>query len=90
VQLILRILVGIAATCIPLARGLSPLELMGIGAGLTSFLVIEETYGKLLRGEPLAKPSASEKAAAEANTERTDDMIESPVEEKPRKSKGDQ
>ncbi|PVG04558.1 hypothetical protein CPB86DRAFT_777843 [Serendipita vermifera] len=82
VQLIVRVLVGVALTCIPLAHNLLPLELMGIGAGLTSFLVIEETYGKLWRGEPLAKLSASEKAAAEVDARRNDEMIESPVEEK--------
>lgn len=35
-------------------------------AGLTTFLVIEETYGKLHRGEPLAKPSATEKDMMDA------------------------
>ncbi|CAG8693215.1 2875_t:CDS:2, partial [Acaulospora colombiana] len=90
VQLIVRILVGVAFTCIPLAHNLSPLELMGIGAGLTSLLVMEETYGKLWRGEPISKPSASEKAAAEADA-KNDEIIESPVEEKPpHRSKSDQ
>ncbi|CAG8716554.1 2115_t:CDS:2, partial [Acaulospora colombiana] len=90
VQLIVRILVGVALTCIPLAHNLSPLKLMGIGAGLTSLLVMEETYGKLWRGEPISKPSASEKAAAEADA-KNDEIIESPVEEKPpHKSKSDQ
>ena len=35
-------------------------------AGLTTFLVIEETYGKLRRGEPLAKPTAAEQDMMDA------------------------
>lgn len=38
-------------TCLPLATSLSPLELLGTTAGLTTFLVVEETFGKLHRGE---------------------------------------
>jgi hypothetical protein len=40
--------------------------MLGNSAGLTSFLVIEETYGKLRRGEPLAKPNAAEQDAIDA------------------------
>ena len=36
--------------CLPLSK-LTPLEMMGTCAGLTTFLVIEETYGKLHRGK---------------------------------------
>lgn len=34
--------------------------MLGASAGLTGFLVVEETYGKLHRGEPLAKPNGEE------------------------------
>lgn len=40
--------------------------MLGTCAGLTTFLVIEETYGKLARGEPIAKMSAAEENAAAA------------------------
>lgn len=40
--------------------------MLGTSAGLTGFLVIEETYGKLRRGEPLAKPSGVEQDAIDA------------------------
>jgi hypothetical protein len=43
--------------------------MLGTCAGLTTFLVIEETYGKLARGEPIAKPNASEVDTAAALAE---------------------
>ncbi|KAF8748993.1 Bacterial low temperature requirement A protein (LtrA) [Rhizoctonia solani] len=42
-------------------------------AGLTSFLVVEETYGKLRRGEPLAKPSAAEQDVIDAREHSVED-----------------
>lgn len=41
-------------------------------AGLTTFLVIEETYGKLRRGEPLAKPNAAEQDVMDARARAAD------------------
>jgi hypothetical protein len=35
---------------LPLAKSLSPTSLLGTAAGLTSFVVIEETIGRLQRG----------------------------------------
>ncbi|KAH7320370.1 hypothetical protein B0J17DRAFT_298607 [Rhizoctonia solani] len=64
-QLGFRVAVGAILICLPLSD-LSPLHLLGTSAGLTSFLVVEETYGKLRRGEPLAKPSAAEQDAIDA------------------------
>ncbi|KAG8718215.1 hypothetical protein FRC08_005709 [Ceratobasidium sp. 394] len=58
-QLAFRVAVGISIICLPLAKNRSPLNVLGTSAGLTSSLVIEETYGKLRRGEPLAKPSGT-------------------------------
>ncbi|CCA67754.1 hypothetical protein PIIN_01578 [Serendipita indica DSM 11827] len=57
VQLGFRLAVGIIMCCLPLSK-LSPLELMGSCAGLTTFLVVEETYGKLHRGKkgPTSEP----------------------------------
>jgi hypothetical protein len=52
------------------------LELLGVTAGITGFLVVIETYGKLQRGEPLSKLSAAEQDAADAQNERTDEMLE--------------
>lgn len=49
VQLGVRTAVGIIMTCLPLATSLNPLEFMITCAGLTVFLVIEETIGKLHR-----------------------------------------
>lgn len=68
IQLWLRVAVGIIFCCLPLSSTLanSPLKMLGTCAGLTSFLVIEETYGKLARGEPIAKLNASEADAAAA------------------------
>jgi hypothetical protein len=43
----MRLAVGATMICLPLAKNLSSLDMMGICAGLTSILVIEETYGKL-------------------------------------------
>jgi len=76
VQLAFRLAVGVTLTCLPLAESLTPLKLMGTCAGLTSFLVIEETYGKLLRGEALAKPNAAEEDAAVAHRLQRDDVVE--------------
>ncbi|CAG7847789.1 SubName: Full=Uncharacterized protein {ECO:0000313/EMBL:CCA71182.1} [Serendipita indica DSM 11827] len=71
VQLGMRTAVGIIMICLPLAdhHTLTPLKLAGICAALSSFLVIEETYGKLCRGEPISKPSASEEAAQKNQNE---------------------
>ncbi|QRV83039.1 low temperature requirement protein LtrA [Ceratobasidium sp. AG-Ba] len=69
-QLAFRIAVGAIIICLPLAKTLTPLKVLGISAGLTSFLVIEETYGKLRRGEPLAKPSGAEQDAIDASLQR--------------------
>ncbi|KAG8841408.1 hypothetical protein FRC20_005053, partial [Serendipita sp. 405] len=55
IQLGFRLIAGVVMTCLPLAKHLKSLHLMGICAGVTSFLVIEETYGKICRGEPIAK-----------------------------------
>ena len=44
-----RVAIGITMACLPLAKALTPLKLMGTCTALTSFLVIEETYGKLCR-----------------------------------------
>jgi hypothetical protein len=44
-----RLAVGIMMACLPLAMTLTPLKLMGTCTALTSFLVIEETYGKICR-----------------------------------------
>lgn len=38
--------------------------------------MVIETYGKLQRGEPLSKLSAAEQDAADAQNERTDEMLE--------------
>ncbi|KAG8708270.1 hypothetical protein FRC08_018982 [Ceratobasidium sp. 394] len=65
-QLAFRVAVGIIIICLPLAKNLSLLNVLGTSAGLTSFLVIEETYGKLRRGEPLAKPSGTEQDVIDA------------------------
>ncbi|KAG8738892.1 hypothetical protein FRC10_006409 [Ceratobasidium sp. 414] len=65
-QLAFRIAVGVIIICLPLAKNLSPLNMLGTSAGLTSFLVIEETYGKLRRGEPIAKPSGTEQDMIDA------------------------
>ncbi|EUC55381.1 LtrA domain protein [Rhizoctonia solani AG-3 Rhs1AP] len=64
-QLGFRVAIGIIMICLPLSD-LSPLQLMGTSAGLTSFLVVEETYGKLRRGEPLAKLNATEQDVIDA------------------------
>ncbi|CAE6458086.1 hypothetical protein ACGC1H_006833 [Rhizoctonia solani] len=64
-QLGFRVAIGIIMICLPLSD-LSPLNLMGTSAGLTSFLVVEETYGKLRRGEPLAKLNATEQDVIDA------------------------
>ncbi|KAF8594592.1 hypothetical protein BDV93DRAFT_549179 [Ceratobasidium sp. AG-I] len=71
-QLLFRVAVGIIIICLPLAHDLSPLNMLGISAGLTAFLVIEETYGKLHRGEPLAKMSGAEKDAMDARSRSED------------------
>jgi hypothetical protein len=63
-------------TCLPLAESLNPLAMLGICAGLTSFLVIEECYGKLLRGEALSKPNAAEEDIAAAHRLETDEIVE--------------
>ncbi|CUA75353.1 hypothetical protein RSOLAG22IIIB_05858 [Rhizoctonia solani] len=73
-QLGFRIAVGAIMICLPLSD-MSPLHMLGTSAGLTSFLVVEETYGKLRRGEPLAKPNAGEQDVIDAR--------ESSVEERP-------
>ncbi|KAG9075097.1 hypothetical protein FRC06_010268 [Ceratobasidium sp. 370] len=65
-QLAFRIAVGVIIICLPLAKNLSPLNVLGTSAGLTSFLVVEETYGKLRRGEPIAKPSGAEQDVIDA------------------------
>ncbi|CCO36216.1 hypothetical protein RSOLAG1IB_08478 [Rhizoctonia solani AG-1 IB] len=70
-QLGFRVAVGIVMILLPLSD-LSPLNLLGTSAGLTSFLVVEETYGKLRRGEPLAKPSAAEQDVIDAREHSTD------------------
>lgn len=57
---------GIIIICLPLAHDLSPAHLLGICAGLTGFLVLEETYGKLHRGEALAKPNGTEQDVIDA------------------------
>jgi hypothetical protein len=44
-----RIAIGITMACLPLAVALNPLKLMATCTALTSFLVIEETYGKMCR-----------------------------------------
>jgi hypothetical protein len=75
VQLGFRIAAGITLTCLPLSN-LSPLGLLGVAAGITAFLVITETYGKLQRGEPLSKPTAAEQDAADAQNQHTDEMLE--------------
>ncbi|CAE6481996.1 unnamed protein product [Rhizoctonia solani] len=64
-QLGFRIAVGAIMICLPLSD-MSPLHMLGTSAGLTSFLVVEETYGKLHRGEPLAKPNAAEQDVIDA------------------------
>lgn len=74
-QLGFRVAVGIVLACLPLAD-LNPLHMMGTAAGLTSFLVVEETFGKLRRGEPIAKLNASEEEAAAAHRAKTEDLIE--------------
>lgn len=75
-QLGSRLAAAVIFACLPLSN-LAPLELLGVAAGVTSFLVICETYGKLHRGEPLAKMNASEEAAAEAaRNQHTDDVME--------------
>ncbi|KAG9106737.1 hypothetical protein FRC07_008752, partial [Ceratobasidium sp. 392] len=65
-QLAFRIAVGAIIICLPLAKSLSPLNMLGTSAGLTGFLVVEETYGKLRRGEPIAKPSGAEQDVIDA------------------------
>jgi len=75
VQLGFRIAAGIALTCLPLSN-LGSLQLLGVAAGITAFLVITETYGKLQRGEPLSKATAAEQDAADAQNGRTDEMLE--------------
>lgn len=67
-QLMFRVAVGIIIICLPLAHNLSPMNMLGTSAGLTGFLVVEETYGKLHRGEPLAKPSGAEQDAIDARS----------------------
>ncbi|PVG04111.1 hypothetical protein CPB86DRAFT_778353 [Serendipita vermifera] len=52
VQLGMRMAVGITMVCLPLAKNLNSLDMMGVCAGLTSLLVIEETYGKLQVYQP--------------------------------------
>jgi hypothetical protein len=74
-QLGFRIAAGIVLACLPLSN-LSPLGLLGVAAGITAFLVITETYGKLQRGEPLSKPSAAEQDAVDAQNEHTDEILE--------------
>ncbi|KAF8672052.1 Bacterial low temperature requirement A protein (LtrA) [Rhizoctonia solani] len=71
-QLGFRVAVGIVMILLPLSD-LSPLNLLGTSAGLTSFLVVEETYGKLRRGEPLAKPSAAEQDVIDAREHSVED-----------------
>ncbi|KAG9088493.1 hypothetical protein FS749_002127 [Ceratobasidium sp. UAMH 11750] len=71
-QLAFRVAVGIIIICLPLAKTLSPLNVLGTSAGLTSILVIEETYGKLRRGEPLAKPSGAEQDVIDAMAHATE------------------
>ncbi|KAG8711188.1 hypothetical protein FRC11_003430 [Ceratobasidium sp. 423] len=71
-QLGFRIAVGAIMICLPLSD-LSPLNLLGTSAGLTSFLVVEETYGKLRRGEPLAKPNAAEQDVIDAREHAAED-----------------
>ncbi|KAG8829742.1 hypothetical protein FRC17_006134 [Serendipita sp. 399] len=73
-QLLCRGSIGVIMICLPLSN-LNPLEMMGTCAGLTGFLVVEETYGKLHRGEPIAKPSASEQDAADLQAQQTDEAI---------------
>lgn len=75
VQLGFRVAASIAFACLPLSN-LNSLGLLGVAAGITAFLVITETYGKLHRGEPLSKLSAAEQDAADAQRERTDDILE--------------
>ncbi|KAG8748183.1 hypothetical protein FRC12_013902 [Ceratobasidium sp. 428] len=65
-QIAFRVAVGVIIICLPLAKSLSPLNMLGASAGLTGFLVVEETYGKLRRGEPIAKPSGAEQDAIDA------------------------
>ncbi|KAG8858347.1 hypothetical protein FRB91_009932 [Serendipita sp. 411] len=71
-QLGLRCAVGVVMICLPLSK-LNPLEMMGTCAGLTSFLVVEETFGKLHRGEPISKPNASEQ---DLHAQRNDEITE--------------
>jgi hypothetical protein len=76
VQLAFRVAVGIVMACLPLAESLSPLRMLGTCAGLTSFLVVEECYGKLLRAETLSKPNAREEDVAVAHRLENDDIVE--------------
>jgi len=66
---------AVILACLPLSN-LPPSQLLGVAAGITSFLVISETFGKLHRGEPLSKLSAGEQDAANARQLRIDAMIE--------------
>ncbi|KAF8598975.1 hypothetical protein BDV93DRAFT_526376 [Ceratobasidium sp. AG-I] len=65
-QLGWRIAVGVIIFCLPLTSDVTALFMLANSAGLTTFLVVEETYGKLRRGEPLAKPSAAEQDMMDA------------------------
>ncbi|CUA75340.1 hypothetical protein RSOLAG22IIIB_05843 [Rhizoctonia solani] len=74
-QLGLRVAIGIILICLPLSD-LSPAKLLGTSAGLTSFLVIEEIYGNLRRGEPLAKLHATEQEVIDARELLTDERTD--------------
>lgn len=70
-----RIAVGIIMACLPLAKSLTSLKLMGTCTALTSFLVIEEVYGRLCRQAYAARENQEEEE------ERQDEILESPQEE---------
>ncbi|KAG9089363.1 hypothetical protein FRC06_001589, partial [Ceratobasidium sp. 370] len=59
-QLGCRIAVGLIIFCLPLTTDATALFMLGNSAGLISLLVIGETYGKLRRVEPIAKPNILE------------------------------
>lgn len=76
VQLAFRLAVGVILACLPLAESLTPLEMLGTCAGLTAFLVVEEVYGKLLRGEAITKPDAAQEDVAVAHRLREEEIVE--------------
>ncbi|KAG9121449.1 hypothetical protein FRC07_002592 [Ceratobasidium sp. 392] len=59
-QLGFRVTVGVVIFRLPIFTDVTVLFMLSNSAGLTTLLVVTETFGKIRRGEPLAKPNAME------------------------------